>query len=287
MERRLGLRAVGCIGPAGRSSPAIAGRRCGVGLVSDLWLAAGDGRGRRNVRACRSLPVTTAPWIHWEPTSTSTSRVTATRCNAASWRTDLEAWCGNAGWFPAYPWLIRAVAAVGVDHATVALTLSWLFSLATVVLIWAEFCPRVDAVAAAVVLFAAFAPGLIYVYAAFPLSMLAFLTVLYFVFLRRGNWASAGIVGCVLVLTYPVGFAAPLAAALGLFVAYREITLAERLRRIALAVLPSAGALALLPVVQQEQPATGTHIFWPRRTSDTGSPTPWPGRSRRCGCSSI
>ena len=41
-------------------------------------------------------------------------------------------WCGNAGWFPAYPALAAVLSAVGIPLLTAALALSWLFTAATV-----------------------------------------------------------------------------------------------------------------------------------------------------------
>ena len=109
----------------------------------------------------------------------------------------LLAQCGNAGWFPAYPWLIRAVASAGLGHCVVGIALSWLFDLATIVLLWLAFYRRVDFRATAAVLFAAFAPGVIYLYAAFPISMLAFFTVLFFWLLSLERWLVAGLIGSV------------------------------------------------------------------------------------------
>jgi len=196
-------------------------------------------------------PFRTAPWVRWDSfqyLDISRRGYTLVGCVRPS---GLLAWCGNAPWFPAYPWVVRAVAAVGLDHAVVAVVLAWLFQLATVLLLWSSFYRRrVDFEAVAAVLFAAFAPGLIYDYAVFPLSMLAFFTVLYLRLLSREQWLLAGLTGFVLVLTYPVGIAAPIAATLALLTAYRRVPDPSRRHRALLSVGPSVVALGLLPVVQ-------------------------------------
>ncbi len=162
-------------------------------------------------------------------------------------------WCGNAGWFPAYPWLIRVVAYAGLDHTIVAVALSWLFDLSAIVLLWVILDRRTDTRAIAVLVFASFAPGLVYDYAAFPLSMLAFLTLLYLWLIKTERWFFAGLVVFALVLTYPTGFAAPLAVAIVLPITQRAVPLGKRWRRVGLAAGPAVVALALLPVVQQHE----------------------------------
>jgi hypothetical protein len=224
----------------------------GLWLPVSAWLLATVVVGATAHSAGHS-PFDPATWLHWDAfqyLDISRRGYELHRCVLSN---GLEAWCGNSGWFPAYPWLIRGVASVGLDHGQVGQALAWAFGLATVMLIWAGFYPRVDLRAATVVLFAAFAPGLVYDYAVFPLSMLAFFTVLYLWLVKRRSWVFAGITGCVLVLVYPIGFAAPLAAAIALLVAYRRISLAERLRRIALASVLPAIALVVLPVDQRHE----------------------------------
>lgn len=200
-------------------------------------------------------PITTAPWIHWDAyqyIDISRHGYVLFHCFFPN---GLLTWCGNAGWFPAYPWLIHAFTLCGfLSHAVVAISLSWLFDFGAVVLIWAAFYRRSGrTAAAAAVLFAAFAPGLIYDYAAFPLSMLAFFTVLYLVLLDRERWFLAGLAGSVAILTYPVGIAAPVAAAFALLFVYQRVPLLTRARRIVLAVVPPAIALAVFAYIQKRE----------------------------------
>lgn len=161
-------------------------------------------------------------------------------------------WCGDAGWFPGYPWLTRLLATPGLDATGVAVALSWAFTLATLVLLWVAFLDRrVSWTSLAVLVYAAFAPGQVYGYAAYPLSMLIFFTLLYICLLDRRRWLAAGLAGVGVVLAYPVGVATPAMAALFLLVVQRRVPVRERLRRIALAVGPAVAAIGLYLVALQ------------------------------------
>ena len=115
-----------------------------------------------------------------------------------------------------------------------AAVISWLFAGATIVLLWATFFERrVDRAAAGALVYAAFAPGQIYHYAIFPLSLLAFCSVAFMWLLYRGRVVAAGIAGAVATLAYPTGVVLAPVAALWLLL-QRQLLLGERLRRIAI-----------------------------------------------------
>lgn len=117
-----------------------------------------------------------------------------------------SAWCGNAGWFGAYPLLVAAGQAIGLPPTGTGVALAWLFGIATIVLLWHTFLGRrLSFAAVAGLAYAAFAPGQVYDYAVFPLSMLAFFTVLHLWLLSRGRRVGAGLAGAVAAATYPLG----------------------------------------------------------------------------------
>jgi hypothetical protein len=152
-------------------------------------------------------------------------------------------WCGNAGWFPAYPWIIGPFTKLGSPAAPTALVLAWLAGLSTLVLVWRALPAREPRAAAGIALaYAAFAPGMVYRYAIYPLSLLTLATVAFLFLMQRGRWLAAGVAAAVCVLTYPVGLAAAPAAVVWL-IAQRSVPLRERARRIALTVYPSLVAL--------------------------------------------
>lgn len=158
-----------------------------------------------------------------------------------------HAWCGDAGWFPGYPWLVRAIHIFGLPVRGTAAVLSLLFTAATVLLLWTTFFRRRrDAGVLLALAYAAWAPGQVYDYAVFPLSMLAFFTVAHLWLLHRGRYLAAGLAGFAAALAYPIGVLLAPVSALWLL-ADRGAPLTERLRRIGLcSVVAFAGFVTVI-----------------------------------------
>jgi hypothetical protein len=155
-------------------------------------------------------------------------------------------WCGNAGWFPGYPWLVGVFTTVGAPAAPGALALGWLLGLATLVLLWRVLPACTPRSAAVVALgYAAFAPGMFYRYAVYPLSLLTVATVAFLALMQRGRWFAAGIAAGVGVLAYPIGLVAAPAGAVWLL-AQRSVPLRARVWRVGLMAYPSLVALWIL-----------------------------------------
>jgi hypothetical protein len=155
----------------------------------------------------------------------------------------LPGWCGNAGWFPGYPWLTAAVGAFGAPTPSAALAVSWLICLATIMLVWWALPSRISrATAGVAIAYAAFAPGIVYRYAVFPLALLTLATVAFIGFLQRGRWVAGGVAAAVGVLAYPIGLVAAPAGAVWLL-AHRSVPLRERARRVVFMAYPSLVAL--------------------------------------------
>jgi hypothetical protein len=168
-------------------------------------------------------------------------------------------WCGNAGWFPAYPRLVRGVHELvwpvfqvnqPAQHRLggTAVAVSWSFAVGTLVLLWTTFLRReLTTAALGALLFAAYVPGQIYHYAIFPISMLAFFTVLHLWLLQRQRWLAAGLAGAVAAATYPIGVMLIAVSALWIAFVLRDAPWLERARRVALASgLTVAGFVAVL-----------------------------------------
>jgi hypothetical protein len=69
-------------------------------------------------------PLKRATWMHWDAfqyLDQAAHGYTLFHCNLFG---GLERWCGNAGWFPGYPWLIRAASLAGVDGFPAAMVLA-------------------------------------------------------------------------------------------------------------------------------------------------------------------
>lgn len=163
-------------------------------------------------------------------------------------------WCGNTAWFPGYPLLIAAVAAVGVPLVPAAVAISWLLAAATLVLLWRWFLPR----RAAPLAYAAFAPGFVYLYAVFPLSLLTLAGVVFVRYLDRDERV-AGLAGGVAAAAYPLGIAlVPIVAIAHLWPPVRTRAF---LRRLLVLVGPAIVAGAAVVVVQRMQTGRWTAYF--------------------------
>ena len=161
------------------------------------------------------------------------------------------AWCGTTAWFPGYPWVVHTAHWLGLPIIATALAVSWLAFLITLVLIWTVFLNQRPTVpAAAALLYAGFAPGVIYNYAIFPLALLSLCTVAFLALLHHERWRAASLTGACAALVYPVGVVASPVAALWLL-ARRDIRLHERLRHTAVILGSWIGALALLVIDQR------------------------------------
>src|SRR5258706_5997475 len=114
-------------------------------------------------------------------------------------------WCGNAGWFPAYPWLLRALATTGLPLTATAVAVSWIFSAATIALLGRTLLRGRSLPVMAALAYAAFAPGQVFFYAVSPMSMLVCFLVIHLWMLNRGRWVAAGVAGAIAALCHPVG----------------------------------------------------------------------------------
>src|SRR5213076_505496 len=87
-------------------------------LVS-LWIAAAS---------VHASPFDAASWAHWDSghyLSIAEHGYDVHRCRAGETPRPAT-WCGNAAWFPLYPWTIAAVHALGVPALEAGVAISWL-----------------------------------------------------------------------------------------------------------------------------------------------------------------
>ncbi|HEX8099224.1 MAG TPA: hypothetical protein VF660_03370 [Actinomycetota bacterium] len=116
-------------------------------------------------------------------------------------------WCGNAGWFPGYPAMVRVVEQLGLSGPTAGVLVSTIFQLAILVFVWNAFLisrSSFDRVLG--VLLAAFFFGSVYYRAVFPIAMTAFFILLSLWYLNRERWVPAGLAGFAAAFCYPTGF---------------------------------------------------------------------------------
>lgn len=130
---------------------------------------------------------------------------------------DLEGWCGTAGWFPGYPYLIRLLSFV-MKPLTAAILISAFFRLGTLVLAWQwlrgnSCCETTRETAknssfsndAVLLLMLSFFPGFFYHHAVFPVSMVTFFALLFLRFTNSHPIAAAWS-GAAAGLSYTTGF---------------------------------------------------------------------------------
>lgn len=156
------------------------------------------------------------------------------------------AWCGNAGWFPLYPGLIRAVSwPTGLDEYAAGLLITEVCLLATFVLLWRLLRQAGTArpVAVAVLALATLFPSGIYLRAVFPMALAAALLLGCVVALRSRRWLWAGATGALVAAAYPMGVAV---AAIGFGTV---VTLLGRRELRPLAALRAALLVCALPLV--------------------------------------
>ena len=152
-----------------------------------------------------------------------------------------HSWCGNAGWLPLYPELISLLGKFGASLPWAGKYLAEAFGLGTLVLVWLLIGPSWSAPSLLALALAAVFPGQIYLFAVFPVSLAAFLSLAFLLLLARGRYVLAGLAGAAAAWAYPTGFVLAGVAVAYTAIADRGRSLGEWLRR----VLPSAGIAAL------------------------------------------
>lgn len=204
-------------------------------------------------------PWVSSTWVRWD----SHHYLTIARDGYEIHRCD-RGWCGNTAWFPGYPWAVAALHALHLPLLGSAVAVAWAFAAAALVLLWHTFLRGAAALAAGLGLaYAAWAPGQVFDYAVFPLSMLFFFTVLFLRFLSTGRWALAGLAGAGAVLAYPIGIALAVVAAVWALRAPRRV-------RAAAWIVPMPLALLVVFAVMRVQAGRWSAFFDVQRTYDHG-----------------
>ena len=112
-------------------------------------------------------------------------------------------WCGNTGWFPGYPFLLRALHGLtGQPTIWLAIVVSQVFTLIDLWLVWNLFLGRQNLTVLAL---CAFAPGTYYFLVGFPISMVVCFILIALWAEREGHYDVAFISGALAGLTYPSG----------------------------------------------------------------------------------
>jgi hypothetical protein len=156
-----------------------------------------------------------------------------------------EDWCGNTGWAPLLPLLLRAGRAVGIPFAVTGVIVAHIATALMLWVIWRWFLRQERSRRAfLVLLLVAFFPGSVWNRAVFPMSITILMALLTALFLSRRRWLAAGLCAAIAVLAHSFGVVVVTAAvAYALVDNRRELLVAVRA---AVAVgLPGSIAFAL------------------------------------------
>lgn len=125
-------------------------------------------------------------------------------------------WCGNAGWAPLYPFLIRIFSTIfQIDYAICAWLLTQVFYFLFLIVIAQLMVESYAFKNWLLVFMASIVPGHIYAQALFPMSLTIFCISLLFYGMFHKRFLLAGIAGFFAVLSYSIGFL--LIASLGFY----------------------------------------------------------------------
>ncbi|GII20659.1 hypothetical protein [Planosporangium mesophilum] len=113
--------------------------------------------------------------------------------------------CGNIGWFPLYPLVLRPVHDLfGLDWAVAGVVVAEVCLLGVLLLLWHLLGARATARNVACLALAACWPGAIYYHATFPIALSVLLALVTWTLLSRGWWALAGLAGMLTAMTYSI-----------------------------------------------------------------------------------
>jgi hypothetical protein len=116
------------------------------------------------------------------------------------------AWCGNTGWLPGYPALVRVLAHAGLSWEAAGVVVAAISHVLLLVLLshllreapWAQRRVALTLVA--------LAPGQVYHHAVFPISLFTLLAVAAMAAAARGSWTASGVCGALAAGVYSTGF---------------------------------------------------------------------------------
>ena len=115
--------------------------------------------------------------------------------------------CGNAGWMPLYPWLMRPLLAAGVASPRwVAAGVSAALAFAALAALWTLFLSSWPRHRPLALLVAAFFPGQVFLHGAFPMGLLVTAVLVSLRLALDGRWTGAGLAGAAAALSHSVGW---------------------------------------------------------------------------------
>jgi len=114
------------------------------------------------------------------------------------------AFCGNAGWFPLFPFLVLTLTRAGLPLGVAGVLVTEVCALGMLVLLWHLLRATATPAAPACLAVAAALPSGVYFHATYPMSLAVLLVLATFALLDRGHWATAGLTGAAAAMAYPL-----------------------------------------------------------------------------------
>lgn len=151
----------------------------------------------------------TSSWGRWDTghyLSIADSGYVYERCVGVANRGP-DDWCGNAGWFPLYPYTMRVGSWFGPGPESVGRAVSLIAMVGAWAALWLGFLRRRPAVAGFLgMALAAVFPASVYYGAVFPIALVVWAMMSAIVFVDRQRWLLAGCCGAVAAMAYTSGF---------------------------------------------------------------------------------
>jgi hypothetical protein len=168
--------------------------------------------------------------------------------------------CGNSGWFPGYPYLMRLGSWFGPNLDTAGRLISFVAMLVAWSALWFGFLRRRAFVAGMLgMAVAAVFPSSVYYGAIFPISTMLAAVMLALVCLDRQRWLLAGLCGAVAAVVYPSGVLIGSIA----IVPFTTLAIGDVRARVRATVAVAAPvALAYMAVLANFQRAVGAWDAW-------------------------
>jgi hypothetical protein len=114
-----------------------------------------------------------------------------------------DAWCGNAGWFPLYPMMMRGLHALGVPYAPAGFLITQAALLGAFTVIWRLLGARLTESSAQCLVIAALLPGSIFQHLVFPISLALLAVAGTVAAVRARSWWAAGLCAAAGAAAYP------------------------------------------------------------------------------------
>ncbi len=235
----------------------------GVGLTVLAWFIGRVVVGVNSHRGRNPFSFVPLNWMRWDSfnyQAIANHGSTFYACPASSFPAEKLHlhWCGDAAWFPAYPWLMRLGHGLGLSIPSTGVGISWVCLALALFVLWWGWLRDLHWFRALVLmaLFSVF-PGAVFNYAIFPMSLTLVLVLAGLASAHRGHFVVMALAMGAAGLCYPLVWPGDIGLTAGLvFVAWPQGR-----RQVARVACYGMGALVLSIVLLSSVYAGQTGYF--------------------------